>query len=998
MSVCAVCGFAGEAEFKFCPECGESAAAAGRERRKLVTLLFCDVSGSTALGERLDAESVREVMLGYFAGAREAIERHGGTVEKFVGDAVLAVFGVPVAHEDDALRACRAALELRERLAVLNEGLVARFGSPLAVRIGINTGEVVAGDATRREVFVSGDAVNVAARLEQHAPKGEVLLGELAARLSGAVVEPIEPIVAKGKAEPVPAFRLLGVPEASLRRTQSKRFVGREGELAALRALWDEAVADDRCVLATTVGTPGVGKSHLAEHLLAGLDARVLRGRCLPYGEGITYWPVVEVVKQLGVTPSDPDAARALRALLGEDELPATGEEIAWAFRKLVEEQAPLAVCFDDLQWGEETFLDLVESLPVRSSGAPLLVLCLARPELLERRPEWAVSVRLEPLPADDIERLVAERVPAEQRERVMRAAGGNPLFVEEVIAMIEAGGAEVVVPPSLQALLSARLDQLDPAERRMLEAAAVEGEVFHGGAVAALTPEDQDPRARLSALVGRELIWPHHAQIAGEVGYRFRHLLVRDTAYEMLTKADRAELHERFADWLDAHGRELVERDELVAYHLEQAALYLRGLVRPHAELAQRAGELLTATGRRALWRGDSRAASSLLGRALELLRPLGHDLALELDLVSSTGNVDPQAAVDVAATAAVRADTAGDRSGAELALAAAAYWRSYGGKAEAIVETERRCRAALPSEEKRGDPARLSHLWGLLAQVGNFRVHNDDHAAAAERAVRYARLGGDLGGELYGIDWALIFGPRPADEALRLLEELTAGRPLSTPELGRAVLLAMLDRAEEAWQSAETVSAHLHEVTGHAGWQYLALVATATGDLVMACRHLRTSIEAAPPGSEGVMSSYWAWLARDLCRIGRFHEAEAWLHRLVDAERDGRLVDAERDGWVRINGRSAEALLLAERGDPQQAEAAARDAVTAAEETDSPLGQARTYEDLATVLAHANRTEEAAQALTAALDRYEQKKILPLAKQVRSRLQTLRGDALPA
>ncbi len=315
--------------------------------------------------------------------------------------------------------------------------------------------------------------------------------------------------------------------------------------------------------------------------------------------------------------------------------------------------------------------------------------------------------------------------------------------------------------------------------------------------------------------------------------------------------------------------------------------------------------------------------------------------------------------------------------------------------GQTNAIEETERRCRAALPSEKQRNDPARLSHLWSLLAHVGNFRVQNDDHAAAAERAVRYARIAGDLSGELHGLDWALIFGPRPADEALRLLEELTADRPLSTPELGRAVLLAMLDRSDEAWQSAEAVSAHLQEVTGHAGWQYLALVATATGDLVTACRHLRANLEAAPPGSEGVMASYWTWLARDLCRIGRFDEAEDSLRRLADA---GRFADVERVDWVHINGRSAEALLLAERRDPEQAETAARDAVTAAEETDSPLLQARTYEDLATVLARANRTAEAAQALAAALDRYEKKKILPLAKQVRSRLESLRGEALPA
>jgi class 3 adenylate cyclase/tetratricopeptide (TPR) repeat protein len=990
--VCPSCGAPNRGEARFCDACGaalaQPAAGPSRERRKLVTLLFCDVSGSTALGERLDAESVREVMLGYLAGAREAIERHGGTVEKFVGDAVMAVFGVPVTHEDDALRACRAAMELRGRLATLDEGLAARFGSPLAVRIGINTGEVVAGDPSKGEAFVSGDAVNVAARLEQHAPRNEILLGELAARLSGALVEPVEPIAAKGKAEPVAAFRLLDVPEVALPRARSERFVGREHELAALRTLWDEAVAGDGCVLGTIVGTPGVGKSHLAERFLAGIDARVVRGRCLPYGEGISYWPVVEVVKQLDTLPSDPEAAGVLRALLGIDERPATGEEIAWAFRKLVEEQAPLAVCFDDLQWGEETFLELVESVVARSSGTPLLVLCLARPELLERRPGWPVSVRLEPLPDADVESLVSERIPLELHERVMRAAGGNPLFVEEMIAMIAAGGVEVAVPPTLQALLSARLDQLDPAERRVLEAAAVEGEVFHGGSVSALAPEEGEPQARLAALVDRELIRFDRPQIPGQDGYRFRHLLVRDAAYETLTKAHRAELHERYADWLDEHGTTLVERDELVGYHLEQAVLYLRELVRPDAELAARAGGLLAAGGRRALWRGDYRAAASLLGRALELLRPLGQDLGLELDLVASTSAADPLAALDLATAATERAEAVGDRSGADIAFATVASLRYYGGEVGAIQEAETRCRTALPEEEQRGDPVRLSHLWNVLVNVANFKGHDEEHVAAAEQAIRYARLAGDPGGELYALDWALIFGPRPADEALRTLEELTAERPLSRADLGRAVLLGMLDRGDEAWDLAEAASAHLREVTGQAdaGVQYLALLATATGDLATACGHLRACIDAAPPGSEGVMSVYWRWLARDLCRIGRFDEAEECLRRPVEVEPNLAL---------RFQGSAAEALILAERGEFERAEAAVRDAVAAGAETDSLEIQARTHEDLATVLERAGRTHEAEEALAVALGRYERKKIVPLARQVRARLEALRGEA---
>ena len=314
------------------------------------------------------------------------VESHGGTVEKFIGDAVLAVFGVPLVHEDDALRACRAAVEMRDALPELG----------IQGRIGVNTGEVVTGTAER---LVTGDAVNVAARFEQAAASGEVLIGASTYELvQGAVdAEPVEPLMLKGKSEPVPAFRLLTAHAAPERRHDSL-FVGRERELGLLSEAWERTVAEQRCELVTVVGDPGIGKSRLAAEALAPVGARVVRGRCLPYGAGITYWPVVEVIKQLDVMPTDPAAAAALRSLLGESDAGTSAEEIGWAFRKLLEEQAPLVVVFDDIQWGEETFLDLIEHVALLSSGAPLLLLCMARPELLDSRPAWPVTIRLEPL------------------------------------------------------------------------------------------------------------------------------------------------------------------------------------------------------------------------------------------------------------------------------------------------------------------------------------------------------------------------------------------------------------------------------------------------------------------------------------------------------------------------------------------------------------------------------------------------------------------------
>jgi class 3 adenylate cyclase len=370
-------------------------------------VLFCDVVGSTALGESTDPEALRALLARYFDRMRAIVERHGGAVEKFIGDAVMAVFGVPLAHEDDGLRACRAAVEMREALPELGvEG-----------RIGVMTGEVVTGTEER---LATGDAVNIAARLQQAAQPGEVLLGEPTVELvrDAVAVEALEALELKGKAEPVPAFRLGSVREAPARRHEA-RFVGRERELALIQQAWERVLAEQGCELVTIVGEAGVGKSRLVAEALAPVDAPVVQGRCLPYGEGITYWPVVEVIKQLDALPSDPAAATAIRSLLRETEAGAAAEEIAWAFRKLLEERAPLVVVFDDIQWGEETFLDLVEHVGLLSSGSPLLLLCMARPELAERRAGWSVSLRLEPLPGDQVDELIGERVAPELRARI---------------------------------------------------------------------------------------------------------------------------------------------------------------------------------------------------------------------------------------------------------------------------------------------------------------------------------------------------------------------------------------------------------------------------------------------------------------------------------------------------------------------------------------------------------------------------------------------------
>src|SRR5581483_11466223 len=405
MAACAACGAANRGGARFCDSCGAQleAPAPAQQQRKTVTVLFCDVVGSTALGESTDPEALRGLLARYFERMRALVERHGGTVEKFIGDAVMAVFGVPVVHEDDAVRALRAAAEMRDALPELGVG----------GRIGVATGEVVTGTEER---LATGDAVNVAARLQQAAAPGEILVGgETRALARDAIVaEELEPLTLKGKQAPVTAYRLVSVvPDApGVARRLDAPMVGRVAERRLLDDAFANAVRRRTCALFTLLGTAGVGKSRLVREFLSGVDANVCEGRCLSYGDGITYWPVVEIVKQLGGA----DHEGPIAALLGESDVPTSPEEIAWAVRKLLERTAadrPLIVVFDDLHWGEATFLDLVEHVADLARDAPILLLCLARPDLLDRRPGWgggklnATTVLLEPLDAQETDELI---------------------------------------------------------------------------------------------------------------------------------------------------------------------------------------------------------------------------------------------------------------------------------------------------------------------------------------------------------------------------------------------------------------------------------------------------------------------------------------------------------------------------------------------------------------------------------------------------------------
>jgi class 3 adenylate cyclase/tetratricopeptide (TPR) repeat protein len=988
--VCTSCGHANSEGAKFCEECGFSFAAVpagAKEQRKTVTVLFCDLTGSTALGETLDPERLRALLARYFERMKAIVERHGGSVEKFIGDAVMAVFGVPVLHEDDALRALRAAAEMRDALPELG----------LQGRIGVMTGEVVTGTEER---LATGDAVNVAARLEQAAAPGEVLIGPPTLALAGdaAEVEPVEPLELKGKAEPVPAYRLLKVRDAPERRHEAL-FVGRERELALIGAAWERVLAGQRCELVTVIGDAGVGKSRLAAELLASLEATVVHGRCLPYGEGITYWPVVEVLKQLEVLPEEESVAVAIRSLLGESEAATSAEEIAWAFRKTLEQAAgerPLVVVFDDIQWGEQTFLDLIEHVALLSSGAAILLFCLARPELSERRQSWPVTLRLEPLGVEEVEQLIPERIAGLLREKIVRAAGGIPLFVQEIVAYAHEAEGEVVVPPTLQALLAARLDQLEPVERSVLERGAVEGEIFHRGAVQALLPEDYHITPRLAALVRKQLITPEKPQLVGEDGFRFRHLLIRDAAYDGLPKAARAGLHERFAAWLEKHGTELVELDELVGYHLEQACRHRAELGKADdGVLAAKARRRLTAGGHRAARREDYGAAVSLLERAVAL-EPLGEfDLALESKLVDALVQAGRGGdALRRASSIAKRASAAGDLVAELYGRIKEAILRLFL-EPEGATETLARLVAqAMPVFRAAEDDLALHIGYHALAQVAFAREQLGEGLEAVDQADAYARRAGvpyEQFSMLAG-GAARLSGTTSVTELLAWLDEQEA-RGVRSHHLRvlRARALAMLGRFDEARAILAETRGELAErggllwlavTTGHASVDVELLAGDPSAAAEFGQEGFRLLDEL---GEKGAQSYTAAKLAHAVYALDRLDEAEAWAGRA-----------AELGATESMSTRQVKAKVLARRGEHAQAERLSREAVTIGDDTDLLDAQGDAYADLAEVLLLAGKADEATAALEQALERYERKGNCVSRQRAQTRLAELR-DAAP-
>jgi len=1022
MAACARCGTENPEGARFCSACGASLAAGESEVRKTVTVVFNDLSGSTALGERLDAESVRRLLGRYFDEARATLERHGGRVEKFVGDAVMAVFGIPQAHEDDALRACRATVELRERLAALNDDLVRDHDVRLATRTGVNTGEVVAGAG---ETLVTGDAVNVAARLEQAAAPGEILIGARTHQLVAAAVdtEQVAQVAAKGKAMPIDAYRLLSVRHGA--EAVARRFdlpmVDRQAELERLRRTFLNARAGRCCELITVVGEAGLGKSRLAEELgrTLGDEATVLQGRCLPYGEGITYWPLVEILRRatqdfrarvIELLQDEPDAeviAGHLETAIAGDS-PRSSDELAWAARKLFERIArerPLLVVVDDIQWAAQTFVDLLEHVALLARDAPMLLLCLARTELVAARPGWpGERVELGPLSTAESEQLLdvlGGAVSDEMKARIGAAAGGNPLFVEQMAAIAGADGDPAQVPPTIQALLAARLDGLDADERDVLERASIVGQEFWDGAVRHLAAPDISVGRALLDLVRQGLIHPYESSLPGEDAFQFHHLLIRDTAYEGLSKARRAELHEGLAGWLETRETE-AGHDAVIGYHLEQAYRYRAELGSAEERLGRDASRRLSAAGRRALGRGDGSAAVSLLERSVALVpRPDASDLLVDL----GTALVDVgdfAKAREVLDEAVAVARMASDRVGETRAVVERDWLRHQTSEEADSEAIARRAETAIEVFEQARDDTGLARACHVLAEVHNNVGRTLLMGRAAERSMEYARRAGDrrqLVMSLRLLVGALVYGPTPAQEGLLLAERHRALAEESGERVAEAVALfgvaafhAMLEHYDEAWTEVRRSK----EVCEDLGLRFLGARSAFLGPLLQesdpeaAEELLRTGFEALRDmGERGRMST----LACDLARLRwqQHRDDEAW--ELAEAGRQAALGD---DIVSQMYWRSVEALVLARHGEHARAAQLSDQAIALAEPIENPNGRGDVLLDRAHTLLMAGRRDEAAAAARRALEAYSAKENRSSARQARKLIAQLAGEPL--
>ncbi|MDP9273383.1 MAG: AAA family ATPase [Chloroflexota bacterium] len=1040
MLACPNCGELNPERARFCLSCGTALSAEGvgeraHETRRRVTVLFTDVAGSTTIGEQLDPEALREVMQRYFDAMRVAIEHHEGTVEKFIGDAVMAVFGIPQLHEDDALRAVRAAFDMQAALETLNRDIGARWGVELAIRTGINTGEVVAGDATVGQTLATGDVVNTAARLEQAAQAGQILIGPETQRLvrNAVVLEEAPPMELKGKAAPVAAWRVTSVDpiKGGQERRMDSPMVGRDRQLRQLTDAAERTRVDRAPELVTVLGLAGVGKSRLVHEFLGQVrgEATVIRGRCLPYGDAITYWPLSEAIRAAaGIEPDDSveRATERIQALAGDvpqasviaqrvagaigliadESTVAGGQETFWAIRRLFEAMArrqPLVAVFDDVQWGTPTFLDLLEHITDWSRDAPILLLAIARPELLEVRPTWgggkmnATTLLLQPLEDAAVDEIISNLVgsqplPRDLARKIEDAAEGNPFFVEELLSMLVDDGvlehdgdayrvmrtpSEIAVPPTIELLLAARLDHLPADERATLGRASVVGKRFGASEVAQISPETERETSltRLMALVRKELVRLDEQAASEldaldeEVRFRFRHQLVRDAAYEALPKHERAHLHEVFADWMEqALPHRLNELHEVVGHHLEQACLYRRsvgGASRAAEDLAMRAATHFEAAAERAHAIGDMSATTRLIERALALV-PLDGPQRLRLltkmtDPLKEQGRLQEALETIEEVLVAPHVDDATRANALEnVELLTELGWSA--------AQIQPRVDEALSIARRIAEPGGVARALNAQMQLAWFRGQLGEQVKIAEEALPLAHEAGDIGleAELRYQKFVapLLQAERTERDDSEMYETLEFARRNGHLALEMGVLQAIAHaHAEDGdYDKAMEFNGRAKAMAADIGMKVWLVSGASARHIEAWFGHREAALELTQEsfralrdlGEKGYLSTVAAELALQLLDVDRVDEAR-------DAASVAEETGASDDVATQVALDSFRARMLAREGHPVEAERLARNTVVLADSHEffSIHNTARTA--LADVLRVNGRVEEA-------------------------------------
>jgi class 3 adenylate cyclase/tetratricopeptide (TPR) repeat protein len=1017
---CGRCATENPPEARFCLACGTPLDRGPEvpQLRRLATVLFCDLVGSTELADRLDAEAVRSVLDRYYATMRAAVERHGGMVEKFIGDAVVGVYGLPQAHEDDALRAVRSAFDMRDAMPQLREAL-AGYGVELAVRIGIQSGEIVADERAAAVGGAGGDAYNVAARLQGAAAANEVIVGDTAARLLGDAVtlEQLAPLELRGKPVPVSAFRATALPVVKPASARAA-LVGRARALSTLQRSLDDAREDGACVLVTVLGQPGIGKSRLWTEFTAGLDAgvAVLVGQALPYGDGATFAPVSELVRMACggyATPPDEIAERLRTLLAGAGDADAVRErlldllglgsgtaagETSWALRRLIERIAadrPVVVVVDDLHWAEPALLDVLDTLAERTRGA-VLMLCLARADLLDLRPTWGggkargVTMTLEPLAAEPAfelaTSLLAQGTPPAVIERVIAAAEGNPLYLEQLAAMASDGaftGDADALPIGIHALLAARLDRLAPPEVQALSTAAVQGREFTSTMVGAMT-EGASRADTVELLGGLEVRGFVRSLDDSDERWAFAHGLLRDAAERRLTKALRARLHERFADLLDRGG---AADDELIGLHLERATrlreeLTLRDEVT--AALAARAGIHLARAGARAFARIDLPLAANLLGRGAALLpqaAPERLDLLPDLGVALTELGRPQEAAALLADAVAAATESAQEvhalRATVQL-LSTRLYLRDIG-----TDELERAGRAAIAGLEAHGDEAGLAQGWVLIEYLDQARGSYRPALDATLTAMGYARRSGRLREQLqssgdlpYYLFWGLA-GPERVGDAIGQVEAGEDPVSVATGDALHAVAAAWAGDLPGFRSASARHSARLRE----RGLEWLeATHASTLGMILIQMEHPAEAARLLRASYDTLLRTgdiWWAGvvepaLALSLDLSGRREEFLAVIDQ-------GPMKGVPDDKVTELMWSIVQSRAERRRGRLPEAGAAARELVERCARHDVPMLMAMAQESLADILEEAGRTPEAAEARAVALALYRDRGFRP-------------------